>query len=218
MTVLLRTCLALALTAFAALAFAATSKPNPAAPTGPAPVEGVDYVRIDGGTPYAAVPGTVEVAEAFGYACSHCARFEPALRAWARTLPKGVRLVPVPAPWDPYARAYIAARTLKVSEASHDAVFKALHEDGSLPLRNPQPGEIAQFYARYNVPVARFTAAMAAPSVDAELQRAEAFVERSGVEGTPTLVINGRYRITARSREDVFRVANHLIAAERRAR
>lgn len=216
MTALLRTCLALALAAIATLAFA--NAPTTRTPAGPPPVEGVDYVRIDGGAPYAQVPGTVEVAEVFGYACPHCAHFEPALRAWARTLPKGVRVVPVPAPWDPYARAFVAARTLKVADASHGAVFKALHEDGSLPLRDPQPGEIAQFYARYNVPPARFTAAMAAPAVDAELQRAAAFFERSGVEGTPTLVINGRYRVTARGRAEVFRVAEHLIARERRTR
>lgn len=213
MTVLLRTCLALTLAAFAALAFA-----NAPRPAGPAPVEGVDYVRIDGGAPFAPVPGTVEVAEVFGYACPHCAQFEPALRSWARTLPKGVRVVAVPAPWDPYSRAYVAARTLKVADTAHAALFKALHEDGSLPLSNPQPAEIAQFYARYNVPAARFTAALAAPGIDAELQRAARFFERSGVEGTPTLVINGKYRVTARARADVFRVADHLIAAERRAR
>lgn len=217
MTRLLRTCLALVLAVVACAAFA-NAPGTRTTPAGPPPVEGVDYVRIDGGVPYTQVPGTVEVAEVFGYACPHCAHFEPALRAWARTLPREVRVVPVPAPWDPYSRAYVAARTLKVSEAAHGAVFKALHEDGSLPLRNPQPAEIAQFYARYNVPPARFAAAMAAPGVDAELRRAAAFFERSGVEGTPALVINGKYRVTARSRADMLRVAEHLIARERRVR
>lgn len=216
MTVLARAGFAALLLLTASLAFAST--PAAWAPQGAAPVEGVDYVVIDGGAPFEPVRGRVEVAEVFGYACPHCARFEPALRAWARTLPPDVRVVGVPAPWDGYSRAYLAARALRVPDAAHGALFRALHEDGSLPLRSPQPEEIAQFYARYDIAPARFMAAMQAPATQAGLRRAAEFIERAGVEGTPTVVVNGRYRVTARTQADVLRIAGHLVARERRAR
>ena len=56
-----------------------------AAPAGP--VAGVDYVEIEGGKPYRAQPGRVEVAEVFAYWCRHCADFAPQLEACKAKLP-----------------------------------------------------------------------------------------------------------------------------------
>ena len=216
MLTLRRTLLTLALLALAAgTAIAAT-------PKGPAPVEGQDYVRIDGGAPFAPVKGTVEVVEAFSYTCNHCAAFEPQLATWAKALPKTARLVPLPVsfggPTDTFARVYFAARALKAPASAHGALFKALHEQGTLPLRNATESEIAQFYTRYNLSPTKFLASMQSKAIADQARRAQAFVMRAGIEGTPTLIINGRYRITAGSREDTLRVADHLIARESRAR
>jgi len=41
---------------------------------------------------------------------------------------------------------------------------------------------------------------------------------RSGVEGTPTLIINGRYRVMGRRLEDILVIADQLIARERAQR
>lgn len=192
-----------------------------AAPRGPAPVEGTDFVRIEGGVPYAPGAGTIEVAEVFGYTCPACARFEPLLAAWKAKLPADVRVRYVPAPfggpWVPYARAYFAGEALGVTARAHPRVFRALHEAGELP-RNPTADELAAFHAGLGIPPERFTAAYAAPAVDAQLARARAFIERSGVEGTPALVVNGRYRVIGTSYEDMLRIAEHLIARERAGR
>lgn len=194
----------------------------PALAAAPAPVEGRDYVTIEGGRPYAATPGTVEVAEIFGYTCPHCARFEPALAAWKRTLPRGTRVVAVPAPfggyWIPYARAYVAAKALGVADRTHLAMFRAVHDEGLLPISNATPEELAGFYQRHGVPAPRFIAAYAAPSVDGELQRAREFIDRSGVEGTPALVVAGKYRVTGRSAEEQLRIARWLVERELAAR
>jgi thiol:disulfide interchange protein DsbA len=40
---------------------------------------------------------------------------------------------------------------------------------------------------------------------------------RSGVQGTPTLVIDGKYRVLGKSYDDMLRIANQLIAQERAA-
>jgi len=190
-----------------------------AAPPAAAPVEGTDYEVIAGGAPYEPVAGRVEVVEVFGYTCSHCAHFEPALQAWKAKLPKDVKFTPIAAPfggyWEPYAKAYFAAKALGIAERSHEAVFHALHEEGALP-RNPTDDELAGFYARFGVQPARFVAAFNGPGVEAQMERALAFVQRSGVEGTPTLIVAGKYRVIAKQ-ADVLRVVDQLVARERAA-
>lgn len=182
------------------------------------PVQGEDYEVIDGGKPFQPVPGTVEVAEVFGYLCPHCAHFEPAIEAWAATLPKQARFVPVPAEfrddWVPYARAYFAAQALGVAQRSHGAMFVAIHDEQLLPMSDAAPEEIATFYQRYGIAPARFLAAYRAPTVDAQLKRAREFAVRSGIEGTPTLVVAGRYRITADSRDKQLATARWLVDRE----
>lgn len=184
----------------------------------PAPVEGQDYEVIDGGAPYQATPGRVEVAEVFGYLCPHCAHFEPTLSAWVRTLPKQARFVAVPADfrddWVPYARAYFAAQALGVLPRTHASMYQALHEEQSLPLSGATPEEIATFYQRYGIAPARFLAAYRAPSVDAQMRHAREFALRSGVEGTPTLIVAGRYRVTSPSRDKQLATARWLVDRE----
>lgn len=185
-----------------------------------APVEGTDYEVIENGAPYEPGAGRIEVVEVFGYTCPHCARFEPALQAWKAKLPRDVKFTPLAAPfggyWTPFARAFFAAKALGIADRSHEAVFRALHEDGILP-RNPTDGELAAFYAQFGVDPARFVATLNSPAVDATLERTLAFLQRSGVESTPSVIVAGKYRVIA-PQPDVLRVVDQLIARERAAR
>ena len=193
--------------------------PGPAA-AAPEPQAGVDYVEIAGGQPWAAKPGRQEVVEVFGYSCPHCAQLEPLLAEWKARLPRDVDFVPVPAAfggaWDGWARAYFAAGRLGLVARTHRDVFDAVHASGTLP-RNPTAQELAAFYAGYGVSAEAFREALAAPEVDAELRRAAAFARASGLEGTPTLIVNGRYRVLGHSFEDLLRTTDWLLARERRA-
>ena len=182
-------------------------------------VEGTDYDVIQGGAPFAPVKGKVEVVEVFGYTCPHCAHFQPKVSAWARANAKTVNFIPMAAPfggsWQPYAQAFYAAQVLGVVQKTHDAMFQALHTDGTLPLRNASPGEIAPFYARYGVDQAKFLATYEGADVAGRVEKASQFIRRSGVEGTPTLVVNGKYRVLGHDFDDVLRIADQLIARER---
>ncbi|CAN7170449.1 thiol:disulfide interchange protein DsbA/DsbL [Pseudoxanthomonas sp. LjRoot168] len=192
-----------------------------AAPAAPAPlVEGQDYEVIAEGQPFAPVKGKIEVAEVFGYTCIHCAHLEPTLVAWKKTLPRDVQLTPVPAAfggyWIPYARAFFAAQQLGVQPRTHQAVFDALHKTGALPIQNASVDEIANFYASQGVDRAKFVAALRGPAVDAQLAKARDWVAGAGVEGTPTLIVNGRYRVTGgRTYSDMLQIADRLVARER---
>ena len=186
------------------------------------PVAGVDYVEIPNGKPFAPLNGKVEVVEVFGYTCIHCAHFQPQVAAWKRKQPAHVRFTPVPAAfggfWMPYARAYYAAAKLRVLGKTHDAVFKALHETGSLPIQNASDEEIAAFYASYGADPKAFIAAMRSPATDLLLDRSRDFALATGIEGTPTIVVNGKYRVTGRNFDDTLRITDYLVAKERAAR
>ena len=186
------------------------------------PVAGTDYVEIPGGKPYAPLDGKVEVVEVFGYTCIQCAHFQPVIGAWQKKQPSWVRFTPLPAAfggyWMPYARAYYAAARLRVLGKTHDAMFKALHETGSLPIQNASDEEIATFYAGHGADPKAFIAAMRSPATDLLLDRSRDFALATGIEGTPTLVVNGRYRVLGRSFDDTLRITDYLVARERAAR
>ncbi|MBB3797764.1 MULTISPECIES: thiol:disulfide interchange protein DsbA/DsbL [Xanthomonas] len=185
------------------------------------PVEGDDYIVIDGGQPYAPLAGKVEVVEVFGYTCPHCAHFEPTLEAWVAKQPSYVRFTPVPAAfggfWDAFARAYFAADVLGVAKRSHRAMFEAIHEKQTVPTQNVAPEELAAFYAGYGVPQQRFIETYKSQAVDARLDAAREFAKRSKLPGTPAIIVNGRYLIGARNYPDMLRVADYLIAREHAA-
>ena len=179
--------------------------------TAPAPVEGVDYVAIDGGAPFVQAPG-VEVAEVFAYACPHCHELQPALDAWQGTLPKGVRLAYVPAVFsagDAFARAFFAAQDAGALARLHAPLYRAVHVDGTL-AHNATVDELAAWFGEHGLDAARMRAAMLSPAVEQRLHAAREFGLRSGIEGTPTLIVAGRYRVTARTREDTLRIARQL--------
>ena len=202
---------------------AATLAAPPAAKPASALVAGVDYELIEGGVAYQPVAGKIEVAEVFGYTCPHCAHFEPAFSAWKARQAKDVNVALVAAPfggsWLAYARAFYAAQRLGAATQHHAALFRALHEDGSLPLGNATADEIAAFYASRGVDRARFIAMFNSAEVGADLKRAYEFIGRSGIDGTPSLVVNGKYRVIGgRTYDERLRIVDRLIAQERAAR
>jgi len=185
----------------------------------PAPVAGTDYVEIEGGKPYLPVAGKIEVAEVFSYACHHCANFQPKVDAWKRKLPADVRFHYVPLPHDsndPFALAYFAAEAAGALGKTHDATFRAVHEERVLP-RNATIEEIGDFYGRLGLDATKLKVSMQTPRIVDKLQPARQFAIDSGLEGTPTLIVNGKYRVTGRTFEDALRIADYLIKHERAA-
>ena len=195
-------------------------------PEGPAPVAGRDYEEIAGGQPYAPLNGQVEVVEVFGYVCPACGAFAPRMSAWKARLPADVRVSYVPVAfgkaWEPYAKAFYAAEAKGLVDKTHDAVFNAIHLQRTLPGEGKppaDPAQLAKFYAGYGADPQEFVALMNSFATNAKMGRGMQFAQRSGVTGTPTLIVNGKYRVTGGSSwDDVLRIADHLIAMERAKR
>ena len=204
------------------LASAQSTAPAPVAPTTPAePRLNIDYEVLATPAPaYNPTPGKVQVIEVFGYTCIHCAHFEPMLSAWkAKKMPAGAKLEYVPGVfggvWDEFARAYFAAEQLKVLDKTHARMFKAVHEERAFQSGNAD--EIATYYAKLGVDRAKFLAAMQSPATDAKLKAARDYAQAVDVQGTPTVVVAGKYKLMVtrdRGFEGTLATADYLIARE----
>ena len=186
-----------------------------------APVEGQDYVVIPDGQRWSTADDKIEVVEVFAYTCHHCADFEPALAAWKRRQPADVRVDYVPAafrPTDNYARAAFAFGRMGVLDKLHGPLFRAIHDAQTVPISNASVDELATFVRGEGIDADKFKAAMASPEVDAMMQRARDFAVASGLRGTPTLVVDGKYRIQAASHGQALQIAEQLVAMQRAAR
>lgn len=207
-------------TALLVLAFAALAWLPAAARAGDGLVEGHDYVVIPGGQPLKFEPGKVEVVEVFAYWCHACNDFQPMVGRWQRELPADVAFRYLPGAFtqnDVGARAYFAAESLGALSKTHEPTFRAIHVEQSLPARGASVDEYAALYAGFGLDRAQVLAAMRSPETDARMEAARDFMMASGVEATPTMIVNGRYRVIGRSYGDLLRITDLLVARERAA-
>jgi len=177
-------------------------------------VEGKNYFRL----PQAqstSTPGKIEVLDVFSYACPACNAFQPTLDKLKAALPPEARMAYLPAAFNPsedwpvFQRAFLAARELNVSEKSHDAMYDAVWgKNSTLAITNkvsggllPQPQQptiedIAKFYTAYGVKPEDFLAMANSFTVDSQIRQSEAQMLADQVDSTPTLIVNGKYRVT----------------------
>jgi len=184
------------------LMVAACSAEEPAAPAKVAEtqwVAGQHYFVIDPPAPTASAD-KIEVVEAFSYACPHCAHFQPSADELKAKLPKGVSFSYLPAvfheSWEPFARAFYAAEALGVLNSTHQATFDALHRDHK--SLNDLPS-IAQFYGTLGIDPKGFLSTAQSFVVEGKLAKGQEMLQKYGIDGTPTLIINGKYRVTGGS-------------------
>jgi protein dithiol oxidoreductase (disulfide-forming) len=180
----------------------------PAFAADPAPAAAADAPKWEQGKSYflvdppqqTATGDKVEVLEVFSYACPHCAHFQPYADQLKASLPAGAAFTYMPAvfnaTWEPYARAYYTAESLGVVADTHQALFDALHRD-HLPMRTID--DLSAFYAQHGVDKAKFLAASNSFEVESKLQRSSQLVKAYNVDGTPSIIVNGKYRVTGAS-------------------
>jgi len=180
--------------------------------------EGVQYERIA-----RAVPTTtgdkIEVVEMFGYLCPHCNSFEPRLEKWKAEQKDDVQLVTIPVvfgrSWEPYARAFYVAELLGKVDETHKAMFDAIHKE----RRNMRSADdLAAFYADYGVEPENFLKQYDSFAVGMKLKQGDAKARGYEITGVPTMIVNGKYRITAASaggHEQMLEVVDYLVEKER---
>ena len=79
---------------------------------------------------------------------------------------------------------------------------------------------IAKMYARWGVDEAKFLATMNSFGITGKLNKARQFALRTGVDSTPTIIVNGKYRVSVDAThnfDDMLRITSYLIGMERAA-
>lgn len=180
--------------------------------------EGKDYFAIQNPQP-TAQPDKVVVTEVFSFGCPACNQFEPYIGKLRAELPSGSVLEFLPASfiptedWPVLQRAYFTAKALGVdTSASHDAMFKAVWgPNGALATYDPATQrpkamdnmpkieDIAKFYAKYGAKPDQFVATASSFAVNLQMKRADQQIMAWGVDSTPTIIVDGKWRLDPRS-------------------
>ena len=196
--------------------------------------EGRNYQLINPARPPVLPPGKVEVTEVFSYGCPACNAFLPYMHKLRAEMPANAVLDYLPAAFNPgedwpmFQQAYFTAQLLGVADKTHDAMFDAVWKTGELAIvdqasqrvRDPLPTiqDAARFYNRVaGVPVDKFVNTAKSFAVDTKIRAAEATIIAYRVDRTPTIVVGGRYRLTAESAggpEQVIELVKYLVAKE----
>jgi thiol:disulfide interchange protein DsbA len=194
--------------------------------------EGVHYETVVPAVP-TSTPGKIEVTEVFSYGCPFCFQAQAIVAQLKASLPAYAQMTYVHASFNPseawpvFQRAYLTAQSLGIAEANHQALFDAIWKTGELPIINPTTQQlvavmptlanVAHFYAQHSkVKEADFLKLAQSPQIDAAVQRSDDLVKAYRISGTPSFVINGKYRTGKglRSWDELIQMVNYLVALE----
>ncbi len=178
---------------------------------------GREYTKLS--TPQQTNPKKIEVLEFFFYQCGHCYHLHPYLASWEKSMPTDVEIQYVPTIFrdstEPLARTYYALESMGEIKRVDDAIYRAIH-DQDIELFDQN--SIAAFLSKQGVDRAKFTAAYNAFGVGNKVAQAKQMIRSYNIQGTPTLVVAGKYAITGLQPQDMIKVLNEVIAKVRQER
>jgi thiol:disulfide interchange protein DsbA len=176
---------------------------------------GRDYTMLNPPQPV----GTkkIEVLEFFFYECPHCFHLHNEMTGWEKTMPGDVELTFVPTIFrdstEPLARTYYALESIGKIKQLDDAIYQAIHVK-NMDLHDLDT--ISAFVGSNGVDRAKFSAAYNSFTVNSKIIRAKQMIRSYGINGTPTLVVDGKYAITGLQPADTLRVLNEVIVMARK--
>jgi len=164
----------------------------------------------------------IEVIDFFWYGCPYCNELQPALEEWIGNKPADVAVRRIPAilkdNWAPHARIYYALELLGEVERLHQTVYHGYHVD---LLHMSKPDVMEQWAVRNGIDRKRWIDAYFSPEADARVEYAHQATKRYQVQGTPSVVVDGRY-LTSSSMtptvRGVVRVLEDLVLLARQNR
>jgi thiol:disulfide interchange protein DsbA len=182
--------------------------------------QNVEYRLIE---PQKAESGNrIEVIDFFWYGCPYCNELQPALEDWIKRMPGDVTLRRIPVilrdTWAPHARIYYTLELLGEVERLHLKVYHSYHVE---ELHMSKPDVMEQWAVKNGIERSRWLDAYHSPEVDARVARAQRLTKAYDVQGTPSLVVDGRF-LTSSSMtpgvRDVVPVMEDLVRLARRSR
>ena len=142
-----------------------------------APVKGPESARIT-------------LVEFSDFQCPYCIRAVGQLEAVMKAYPKDVKLIYKQFPLDNHSQARLAAQASLAAHAQ--GKFWLLHDRMYGKSREINRANILAWAQEFGLDIPKFTAAMDSAAIKQAVDRDLAEGERIGVEGTPSLFVNGK--------------------------
>lgn len=182
--------------------------------------EGLAYHAITPEQP-TSTKDKIEVVELFWYGCPHCHKLEPFIERWLKTKADYIEFVRMPAvlreEWSIHARAFYAAEALGVLEKFHAPFFTALHAH---KRKLDTEDTIMEFFKEIGVSNDDYRKAFRSFSVDAKVRHAQEMGRRYGVNGTPAVIINGKFRTDSTTCQcgfnDLLKIVDYVAEQEKK--
>jgi thiol:disulfide interchange protein DsbA len=162
------------------------------------------------------IPGKITVVEFFWYGCSHCNDLQPYVRDWLKEKDGGVQVIRIPAVFNPQwgvgaSFFYSVHESGLFSEELHEKTFDAVHKSKSLNLSDTQ--SVKSFLAGNGVSfgdVQKISDLMKSQKVAKRVEAAAKASNEYMIPGTPAMVIENKYLMTATEAEGTKNLVNEV--------
>lgn len=160
----------------------------------------------------------IEVIDFFFYGCQYCNELLPRLERWRKGKPADVvyRHIPVVRhdSWVPLAKTYFTLEAMGEVERLHTAVFHSYHVED---LYMSQEKVISEWAAKHGLDRDKFMAIYRSDETREKVERARKQTMEYDIQGTPSLVVDGRY-LTDGSSAKTIDVLDRMIRIARQQR
>jgi len=136
----------------------------------------------------------IEVIDFFFYGCQYCNDLLPRLERWRRGMPADVVMRHIPVvrhdSWVPLAKTYFTLEAMGEVERLHPAVFHSYHVED---LYMSQEKVIVEWAGKQGLDREKFMAIYRSDETRQKVERARKQTMEYEIQGTPSLVVDGRF-------------------------
>lgn len=165
--------------------------------------------------------GKVEVLEFLWYGCPHCAKVEPYVEAWKKTLPADVVFRREHIVWESrpdtvaHAQLFATLKAMNLLDTHQQAVFDAVHKER---VDFKKEAAMLDWLRKRGIDRAAFESTYKSFGVQTLFMRMKNLTASYKIDGVPKFFVNGRYTTEphrAGGEQQVLAVMDKLIAQER---
>ncbi len=136
----------------------------------------------------------IEVIDFFFYGCQYCNELRPRVERWHQNKPADVVLRHFPVvrrdTWVPLAKTYFALEAMGEVERLHAAVYHSYHVED---LYMSQEKVMSEWAAKHGLDAEKFMAIYRSDETRQKVERARKLTVDYDIQGTPSLVVDGKY-------------------------
>ena len=161
----------------------------------------------------------VEVVEVFWFGCTHCYALESYLTQWKRDMPADIDFWKSHATWNEilkiHARMFYTARALGIDKQLVPAAFNTIQTEGRSLTGN---SELEYYFEGFGVEREKYKSVSSSFGVKNALKQADQRMKQWNITGVPTLIVNGKYKVSASrsvGTDRLLDVVDFLIEKER---